>query len=158
MTVTKTSMWMIRESSRSSNCAWKYQKQYQHTLTLLPLHSWRNRGKQGGTHLRTHPEQEKDQSISAQTCKCNNNHPLRYWIKHLIAASTIFYSCSEKSKTRLICLLNMTYLPMLLLTMAPTPSCWGLAKNFLTTTRPSLKPSETSVSDIFLFIWLTTVL
>lgn len=32
----------------------------------------------------------------------------------------------------------LLYLPMLLLTMAPTPSCWGLARNFLTTSRGAL--------------------
>lgn len=46
------------------------------------------------------------------------------------------------------------YLPMLLLTMAPNPSCWGLAINFLATRRGSATALRLSFSGIFSLLQL----
>lgn len=46
------------------------------------------------------------------------------------------------------------YLPMLLLTMAPNPSCWGLARNFLATKRGSVTTLWLSFSGIFFLLEL----
>lgn len=76
--------------------------------------------------------------FSSNLQKCNKN-PFRHLLK---LTPPVHHQTSNTL---------VTYLPMLLLTMAPTPSCWGRAKNFLTTTRASLK---TSVSGMFFFIYM----
>jgi len=50
------------------------------------------------------------------------------------------------------------YLPMLLLTTAPSPSCWSLARTFLVTNLGVLKPVDWSDSDMIFLVWLVILL
>ena len=71
-------MWMIRKSSWSSNC--KIQQltlKKNETTCIETQHVFMKQQRKAETaHLRIHQVQEKDQSISAQTCKKKPKHPL----------------------------------------------------------------------------------
>lgn len=95
----------------------------------------KKQGKTETTHLRIHPGQEKDQSISAQTCK-NQKYIYIYIYIPLAQIAQSFTHVRQYDQW------SLSYRPMLLLTMAPAPSCCGLAKNFLSTRRGSLRTSQ----------------
>ena len=71
-------MWMIRKSSWSSNC--KIQQltlKKNETTCIETQHVFMKQQRKAETaHLRIHQVQEKDQSISAQTCKKKPKHPI----------------------------------------------------------------------------------
>lgn len=79
----QTSMWMIRKSSRSSNCKIQHpkrQKQEKHFQKRgLYIHDtmWKQRKQNRVTHQRIHPKQGKDQSISTQTWNNTQINPFR---------------------------------------------------------------------------------
>lgn len=155
----QTSMWMIRKSSRSSNCNIQHpkrQKQAKHFQKRGPyIHDtmWKQRKQNRVTHLRIHPKQGKDQSISTQTWNntqinpfrqnISNSHPFHWHQKQKQMCSLFFFF-----------FFFFSHLPILLLTMAPMPSPWGLAKNFLTTERGSFTTTSAfSFSGILLFFF-----
>lgn len=154
----QTSMWMIRKSSRSSNCNIQHpkrQKQEKHFQKRgLYIHDtmWKQRKQNRVTHQRIHPKQGKDQSISTQTWNNTQINPFRQNISN---SHPFHWHQKQKQMCFFFFFFFFSHLPILLLTMAPMPSPWGLAKNFLTTERGSFTTtSEFSFSGILLFFFL----
>lgn len=105
----QTSMWMIRKSSRSSNCNIQHpkrQKQEKHFKKRGPyIHDTMSKQRKQNrvTHLRIHPKQGKDQSISTQTWNntqinpfrqnISNSHPF-HWHQKQKQMCSLFFSFS----------------------------------------------------------------
>lgn len=141
---------MVWKSSRSSHCR-PYNRKESEKKKLEFLSSidyqkdWVSAKEQKSREKTETPTwkfvQDKKRVEISQLKPGTNTHPFSQTVR--IRATKTKQNEDREDRFRL------SYRPMLLLTTAPTPSCWGLARNFLATMRGSLISQETSASVIF---------